>query len=91
MAAPRVYIAEDALTVTAFPLSDDVGYVVRVGDRDDDGVYLGSVFHVDAGWVAYGRPGEDCPSHLLGSGTDLDELMTECFLRPVRFTDEVDW
>lgn len=91
MAVPRIYIAEDALTVTAFPLSDNVGYVVRVGDRDHEGVYLGSDFRVEGGWVAYGRPGEDRPSRLLGSSTDLDELMTEYFLRRVRLTDEVDW
>jgi hypothetical protein len=43
MSAPRVYTADDALTVTVFPLSDEVGYIVRVGDLDHDGMFLGTV------------------------------------------------
>ncbi|MGI9821724.1 hypothetical protein [Agromyces sp. Marseille-Q5079] len=91
MAAARMYIAEDALTVTAFPLSDNTGYVVRVGDRDHDGVYLGAVFHTADGWVAHAPPNEDGSSELLGSSIDLDELMTDCFLRRMRLTDELGW
>ena len=45
MAAPRIYLSEGALTVTAFPLSEDLGFVVHVGDDDPDGGYLGAVFH----------------------------------------------
>ena len=92
MAAPRIYIAENALTVTAFPISDDIGYVVRVGDGDHEGVYLGAVFREDhARWVAYAPTDDAGPSELLGSGADLDELMTQCFLRRVRLTDDLDW
>ncbi|MGI9822075.1 hypothetical protein [Agromyces sp. Marseille-Q5079] len=91
MPASRRYIAVDALTVTAFPLSDNTGYVVRVGDRDYEGVYLGAVFHTDAGWLAYAPPAENGSSELLGSNTDLDDLMTDCFLRRMRLTDDLDW
>ena len=90
MAAPRVYIAEDALTVTAFPLSDNVGYIVRVGDGDAEGVYLGAVFHENDRWVAY-APAQEDPSEILASANSLDELITDCFLRHVRLSDDLDW
>lgn len=79
------------MTATAFPLSENNGYVVRVGDRDDDGVYLGAVFQTADGWVAYAPAADNRPSELLGSNNDLDELMTECFLRRMRLTDDLDW
>lgn len=91
MGSPRIYTAEDALTVTAFPLSDDVGYVVRVGDLDHDGVFLGSVFHEEGRWEAYAPPGADGAPSLLGAHEDLDELMTEFFLKQVRLGDGSDW
>jgi hypothetical protein len=90
MAAPRVYIAEDALTVTAFPLSDNIGYIVRVGDGDVEGVYLGAVFHENGLWVAY-APAQEGPSEILASASSLYELITDCFLRRVRLSDDLDW
>ncbi|TYL50272.1 hypothetical protein [Agromyces mariniharenae] len=91
MASPRIYSAEDALTVTAFPLSDDVGYVVRVGDGDLDGVFLGSVFHEEGRWEAFAPPGADGAPRLLGSHEDLDDLITDVFLSQVRLGDGSDW
>ena len=86
-----MYSSTDALTITAFPLSDGIGYVVRVGDRDHEGVYLGAVFHEDERWVAHGPADAYGRSEPFGSSGDLDELMTECFLSQVRITDESEW
>jgi hypothetical protein len=91
MTAPRIYLANDALTGTAFPLSDDIGYVVRVGDGDQEGVYLGSVFHEGQRWVAYAPAGAEGRSETVGSSSDLDELVTECFLKRMRLTDDSGW
>ena len=87
MAVVRVYSEQDALTITAFPMADDIGYVVRVGDRDHEGVYLGAVFHEGARWVAY-APTADGSTASFGSSVDLDELMTECFVTQVRISDD---
>lgn len=89
MAVVRVYSEEDALTITAFPMADDIGYVVRVGDRDHEGAYLGSVFHESERWVAY-APADDGRTASFGSSADLDELMTECFVTQVRIADASD-
>lgn len=91
MAAPRIYMANDALTVTAFPLSDDIGYIVRVGDGDQEGFCLGLVFRKEAGWIAHAPSDADGESELIGMNSDLDELVTECFLKQVRLTDDSEW
>ena len=88
MAAERVYTADDALTITAFPLSDDNGYIVRVGELDHDGVFLGTVFHEEGRWAAYASSADRFPV-LIGVGEDLDDLMTEYFLEQVRLSDEL--
>ncbi|MFE5670472.1 hypothetical protein ACFQ58_02575 [Agromyces sp. NPDC056523] len=88
MTAPRTYTAEDALAITAFPLSDDVGYIVRVGDTDHDGVVLGTVFFAGGHWQAYTADAVEAVPTLLGSGEDLDDLIVEYFLSKVRLTDE---
>ena len=88
MAAPRIYLSDDALTVTAFPLSEDMGFVVHLGEEDPDGVYLGAVFHEDARWVAYGPEDPAGGVEVLGSGEDLDEVVERCFLTQVRFVDD---
>ena len=88
MAGQRTYTAEDALPITAFPLSDDVGYIVRVGDGDLDGVVLGSVFHADGRWRAYATTTAGGVPVLVASGDDLDELIVEHFLASMRLTDE---
>ena len=71
MAVVRVYSEQDALTITAFPMADDIGYVVRVGDRDHEGVYLGAVFHEGARWVAY-APTADGSTVSFGASVDLE-------------------
>ena len=88
MVAARVYSSMDALTITAFPISDGVGYVVRVGDHDHEGVYLGAVFHEDGRWVAYTPAGPDGRSDPFGSSADLDDLMAECFVNQMMISDE---
>ncbi len=91
MAAPRIYLAEGALTVTAFPMSDDLGYVVRVGDNDHDGVYLGAVFHEGGRWVAYASEDSAGRIDVLGSGDELDEVVMRCYLAQVRIADDPEW
>ena len=90
MAAPRIYLSDDALTVTAFPLSEDLGFVVHLGEEDPDGVYLGAVFHEDAQWIAYGPEDPAGGVDVLGSGEDLDEVVERCFLTQVRIADDSD-
>ncbi len=90
MTAPRIYLTEGALTVTAFPLSEDLGFVMHVGDSDPDGVYLGAVFHQEGQWVAYGPEDSDGRVDVLGSGDDLDDLVEQCFLTQVRITGDSD-
>jgi hypothetical protein len=90
MAAPRIYLSEGALTVTAFPLSEDLGFVVHVGDDDPDGVYLGAVFHEAARWIAYGPEDPAGRVDVLGSGEDLDEVIEQCYLAQVRIVDDSD-
>ena len=90
MTTPRIYLATDILAVTAFPLSDDVGYVVRLGDGDYDGAYLGSVFHEEGRGVAYAPPDPVLASVPIGSSTDLDDLMTDSFLRQLKIPDASD-
>lgn len=90
MAAPRIYLSEGALTVTAFPLSEDLGFVVHVGDEDPDGPYLGAVFHEDALWIAYGPEDSAGRVDVVGSGEDLDDVVERCFLSQVRIPDDSD-
>ncbi|RZS64394.1 hypothetical protein EV187_2780 [Agromyces ramosus] len=90
MAAPRIYLSEGALTVTAFPLSEALGFVVHVGDDDPDGLYLGAVFHENARWIAYGSEDPSGRVDVLGSGEDLDDVVEQCFLSQVRITDDSD-
>ena len=88
MAAPRIYLSDGAVTVTAFPLSEDLGFVVHVGEEDPDGVYLGAVFHEDALWVAYGPEDQARRVDILGSGEDLDDVVERCFLTRVPAGDD---
>lgn len=90
MAAPRIYLTEGALTVTAFPLSEDLGFVVHVGDSDPDGVYLGAVFHEDGRWVAYGPQDPDGHVDVLGSDGDLDDVVERYYVGQVPTTDAPD-
>ena len=90
MAAPRIYLGDGAVTVTAFPLSGDLGFVVHVGEEDPDGVYLGAVFHEAAQWVAYGPEDPAGRVDVLGSGEDLDEVVERCFLIQARVADDSD-
>ena len=86
----RIYTANDTLTITAFPFSENVGYAIRVGEEDPDGVYLGSVFHEEGTWVAYGPEGDDGQPIALGSGSDLDDLVTTRFLNQVTLGNTLD-
>ncbi|HVL61588.1 MAG TPA: hypothetical protein VM430_09305 [Microbacterium sp.] len=88
MAAPRIYLSDGAVTVTAFPLSEDLGFVVHVGEEDPDGVYLGAVFHEDGLWVAYGPEDPARRVDVLGSGEDLDDVVERCFLTQVPADDD---
>ena len=90
MAAPRIYLTEGALTVTAFPLSEDLGFVVHVGESDPDGVYLGAVFHEDGRWVAYGPEDPDGRVEALGSDEDLDDVVERYYVTQVPITDAPD-
>jgi hypothetical protein len=90
MAAPRIYLTDGALTVTAFPLSEDLGFVVHVGESDPDGVYLGAVFHEDGRWVAYGPEDSDGRVEALGSDEDLDDVVERCYVTQVQTTDAPD-
>lgn len=87
MAAPRVYTADDSLTITAFPFADEAGFIVRVGDLDHEGVFLGTVFNEGDRWEAYASSAERFPVPL-GSSENLDNLITEHFLEQVRLSDE---
>ena len=89
MAAPRIYLTEGAITVTAFPLSEDLGFVVHVGDSDPDGAYLGAVFHEDGRWVA-GPEDPDGRVDVLGSDGDLDDVVERCYVTQVPITDASD-
>ena len=80
----RIYTANDTLTITAFPFSENVGYAIRLREEDPDGDYLGSVFHEEGTWVAYGPEDRDGDPTIVGSNSELDELITTCFLDPLR-------
>ena len=86
----RIYTANDTLTITAFPFSDDVGYAIRVGENDVDGAYLGSVFPEEGSWVAYGPEVDDGEPVILGSSSDLDDLVRTRFLSQLRLGDALD-
>ena len=90
MAAPRIYLTEGALTVTAFPLSEDLGFVVHLGDSDPDGGYLGAIFHEDGLWVAYGPEDPDGRVEVLGSDEDLDDVVERCYVGQVPNMDAPD-
>ena len=86
----RIYTANDTLTITAFPFSENNGYAIRVGENDADGTYLGSVFHEQGTWVAYGSEGGEEDPTPIGSNPDLDELVTNCYLNQLRFGDSAE-
>ncbi|WP_395245710.1 hypothetical protein ACGGZK_07815 [Agromyces sp. MMS24-K17] len=90
MTNTKVFRDAGALTITAFPLSDVAGFVIRAGETDHDGPFLGTVFHEADVWSAYAALATGAEPFRIGTDADLDALIRRAFLEQVRFSLPTD-